>query len=232
MKFNCTKCKFMLVSRKRTHTTPSIPLHLNGSVLEEVATFKYLGVLLSADLSWTQHVQNTCSKARRLVGLLYRRYYQHSEFNTLCQLYSTLVRPHLEYASTVWSPHLRKDVALLEDIQKFSLRVCSKQWGLSYPELLSLCNIPTLENRRIYLRLCQIFKIVNNLCFFPPDVIVPKTTLSHSARLCMLQQPFARTSSFYYSFVPDSIRRWNCLPEELVLLPTYDSFKCALRASF
>ena len=121
MTFTCAKCKFMLVSRKRTHSTPVTPLCLNGSALEVVPTFKYLGVLLSADLSWTQHIQNTCSKAHKIVGLLYRHYYQYSDFNTLRQLYLSLVLPHLEYAASVWSPYLLKDIAFLEDVQKFGL---------------------------------------------------------------------------------------------------------------
>ena len=88
MQFNSAKCKFMLVSKRRNNTTPSPPMCLNGSPLESVPTFKYLGVLLSSDLTWSKHVQSICSRARQLIGLLYRRYYQYSDCNTLLQLYS------------------------------------------------------------------------------------------------------------------------------------------------
>ena len=98
MTFNCGKYKFMLVSRKRNNTS-SQPLYLNGSLLESVPTFKYLGILLSSDLTWSKHVQSTCSKAGKLIGLLYRRYYQYSDCDTLLQLYLSLIRPHTEYAA-------------------------------------------------------------------------------------------------------------------------------------
>ena len=47
---------------------------LNGMPLEQVETFKYLGVLLSSELSWSAHIE---SKARKLTGLLYRRFYDN-----------------------------------------------------------------------------------------------------------------------------------------------------------
>ena len=127
MQFNSAKCKFMLVSRRRNNTTPSPPMCLNGSPLESVPTFKYFGVLLSSDLTWSKHVQSICSRARKLIGLLYRQYYQYSDCNTLLQLYLSLLRPHTEYAAPVCDPHLLSDINSLENVQKFALCVCCKQ---------------------------------------------------------------------------------------------------------
>ena len=63
MQFNSAKCKFMLVSRRRNNTIPSPPMCLNGSPLdhESVPTFKYLGVLLSSDLTWSSSLLETVS---------------------------------------------------------------------------------------------------------------------------------------------------------------------------
>ena len=104
------------MSRKKKHSMPNFAISLNGLPLETITTFKYLGVLLSSDLSWSSHVHKICSKARQLLGLIYRRCYRHSNEQTLRQLYISLVLPHLEYASSVWSPHLPKDIALLEKL--------------------------------------------------------------------------------------------------------------------
>ena len=92
-----------------------------------VPTFKYLGVLLSSESSWSQHIQGICSKARKILGLLYRRFYQHSNSRSLQQLYVTLVRPRLDYTAQVWDPHLRRDINLLKGVQKFALKICSKR---------------------------------------------------------------------------------------------------------
>ena len=48
----------------------------------------------------------------------------------------SMVRPHLEYASPVWSPHLAKDKELIESVQKFALRIASKSWSMPNHDLL------------------------------------------------------------------------------------------------
>jgi len=53
---------------------------------------------------------------------------------SLMKLYLTTVRPHLEYASSVWDPYLEKDIEAIERVQKFGLKVCPKNWHCSYAE--------------------------------------------------------------------------------------------------
>jgi len=51
-----------------------------------------------------------------LLGLLYHRFGKHAEPSALFQLYLSLARPHLEYASDAWDPHLQKEIALIEKL--------------------------------------------------------------------------------------------------------------------
>ena len=67
LNLNPSKCKYMLISRKRTPSMPDEPLVLGDLPLQRVDAFKYLGVLLSQDMSWSSHVQATCSKAKRFL---------------------------------------------------------------------------------------------------------------------------------------------------------------------
>ena len=66
-------------------------------------------VYFSSDLSWTPKIISVCSKAKQILGFLYRRFYNYAEGDTLKQLYLSLVRPHLEYVCPVWDPHTMKD---------------------------------------------------------------------------------------------------------------------------
>jgi len=74
MTLNVCKCKCMLISRKRNAL-----MHLNNHQLENVQWYKYLGLLLSSDLSWSHHIETTCTKGKKLLGLLYHQFYNNIE---------------------------------------------------------------------------------------------------------------------------------------------------------
>ena len=58
MTFNTTKCKVMNISRERRTLFPLHPIQLGEFNLESVQEYKYLGILISSDLSWSPHVAN------------------------------------------------------------------------------------------------------------------------------------------------------------------------------
>ena len=225
LSLNCTKCKSMIISRKKTSIQPVFPLHLNGNPLESVTSFKYLGVYISSDLSWSEHVKQVCVKAKRVTGLLYRNFYHYVPGPRLLQLYKSLVRPHLEYAAVIWSPHQQSDKLLLERVQKFALRMVTRDWHLSYPDLLNETGVMSLQSRREVARLCQLYKILNSLCYSDLCVFSVYTGRSYHSYPLSLKPLFCRTNSFSHSFVPSTIHLWNCLDVSLCYESSFVSFK-------
>ena len=144
---NRIKCKYMVVSRLKSRAVPSQSMLLYGQPMEQVANYKYLGVFLTEDLSWSLHIDKITCKTRRLVGMLYRRFYRWTTTRALLRLYLCLIRPNLEYAVPVWNPYLVKDVQKLKSIQRFALKVCLKSWDGSYSDHLQVCNLPCLADR-------------------------------------------------------------------------------------
>ena len=157
----------MIVSRLRGRSVPSCTLNLNGQTLDRVHQYKYLGVVLTDDLTWSTHISEISNKARKIIGLIYRQFYSMSSTSSLLQLYSSLVRPHLEYASQVWDPFLIKDIQMLESVQKFALKMCCKSWDSSYDENLQQSLLPELSARRKYLNLSYFYNLVNGRFEFP-----------------------------------------------------------------
>ena len=201
LQFNTSKCKYMTISRKRAKELPPT-INLNGIPLDRVTEFKYLGILITADLSWTAHTNMICTKARRLVGMLYRQFYQDADTSTLKQLYVSNIRPHLEYACQGWDPYLQKDIDKLELVQKFALQVCSKQWDASYSMLCNSLNLPTLAARRKEMKLSVMYKIVHGLADFPNVPISARDNPFDLRSLAphTLSGFTAKTNSFKYSF--------------------------------
>ena len=202
-----------------------LQLNLLGSEIERVDSIKYLGLTIKHNLSWSDHISKICSKARRLVGMLFRQFYGCADTSTIRTLYLTLIRPHLEYANQVWDPHLAKDCKMLEDVQKFACKVCLKTWNTTYDEMLDTLNFQKLEQRRKALKLCLMYKLVETNAPVP----VPLTTRpclhdtrrTHSKQLSSLS---GHTAQFFNSFFPNTINLWNKLSIEEVSSP-YPTFK-------
>ena len=68
--------------------------------MEVVRSYKYLGVVVSSDLSWSSHIQLVCMKAKKVLGLIYRNFAKYtSDSSVILKMYKALVQPHLEYAA-------------------------------------------------------------------------------------------------------------------------------------
>ena len=149
LQINTHKSKYILFSHcPQSYFNTFPPVQISNSKIERVFSFKYLGLFLKPNLSWSLHITSICNKAKRVLGLIYRQFYKHCPHSTLMTLYKTLVRPMLEYCSIVWDPSSNLASASLESVQFFVLKLISKSWSSSYSTLLSTLKLPTLRHRR------------------------------------------------------------------------------------
>ena len=78
------------------------------------------------DVKWSKYVEEIVHKANKVLGLL-KRTLGGKNKDIFSILYKTLVRPILEYACPVWSPHLAKDIHEIEKVQRRALRMALGQ---------------------------------------------------------------------------------------------------------
>ena len=76
LKLHSGKCCAMLFTRKNT-ILYQYPLTLMGNQLNFVKQYKYLGLIFCPNFLWSSHVNSIINRARRLVSLLYRKFYEH-----------------------------------------------------------------------------------------------------------------------------------------------------------
>ena len=102
MEFKPSKCHSISFNRLQNPITHTYSVH--QTPLEKLSSAIYLGVTLSAKLSWSEHVTSILSKANRALGMI-RTNINVSPLQAKSQAFQTLVRPHLEYCSSVCDPH-------------------------------------------------------------------------------------------------------------------------------
>jgi hypothetical protein len=112
MAFNIKKCKVMHVGNNRY----TYEYKMQSHSIEEVHTEKDLGVLISSDLKVSPQCISACARANRVLGMIGRTIVNKTT-DVMVQLYKTLVRPHLEYCSSAWSPYYNKDKELIKRVQ-------------------------------------------------------------------------------------------------------------------
>ena len=82
---------------------------------------------------------------------------------TLIPLYKSLVRPHLEYCCSVWNPHFRKDIELIEGVQRRATKLVKDVEHLHYNDRLEHLGLMCLHTRRIRSDLIDTYKIINGI---------------------------------------------------------------------
>ena len=93
----------MRVTRHYAHKQIIHNYTLHQQTLENVQSAKYLGITITENMDWGQHISDISSKATKTLGFL-RRNLAFAPRSTKEVAYKTLVRPKLEYAAPIWSP--------------------------------------------------------------------------------------------------------------------------------
>ena len=104
MRFQPVKCNMIQLTRKRIKKIHASYI-FEGTDLEKVESIKYLGVTITSYLRWNAHVSNVCTKANRTLGFLRRNLYSCPQ-EVKETAYKGLVRPVLDYGSSVWDPQV------------------------------------------------------------------------------------------------------------------------------
>ena len=132
------------------------------TVLENVESEKDIGVTIDRNLTFEKHIQTQINKANQILGLM-RRTFLHLNNRTFSLLFKALVRPHLEYASSVWSPYKKKDINSIENVQRRAIRMLPQMKNIEYEERLRNFKLPTLKYRRVKGDMIETFKITTGM---------------------------------------------------------------------
>ncbi len=191
LSLNVSKTKELIVDFRKRHLLPYTPLVISGTPVERVSSFKYLGVNISEDLTWTTHIQTQVKKARqRLYHLRQLRKFRVSP-TILKTFYAGTIESVLTQCISVWYGNSSsQDCKALQRVVRLAERISGSA-------------LPSLQD--IYLKRCRsrAVKIIKDSnhpgnCLF--------TLLPSGKRFRSLM---AKTERLRRSFFPKAIRLLN-----------------------
>ena len=225
MRFNVKKCNILRISSSKKPIT--VRYTLGGEILQEVDQAKYLGITITSELGWSEHVDSISNRANSTLGFL-RRNLRHSPKGIKELAYFSLVRSKLEYSASIWDPHKRKDIDKLERVQRRAARfVCNdSSYRSSVTSMIRDLGWQELASRRRDIRLALFYKVVHHLVAVPTeDILVEADSRTRASHRFKYRTIRTNCDPYKNSFFPRTIADWNSLPSDTVEAPSVDSFK-------
>ena len=165
------------------------------------------------------------NKASQIMGIIRRTavYLNRHNFNLL---YTSLVRPHLEYGNVVWSPFLKSDISLIENVQRRASRYVPDINKLEYQERLEALNLHTLQYRRFRADMIKTYKITHghfeDNCVKHLFEMKSANTRGHEYAI-KIRHSNTTTRRNYFAFRVASV--WNSLSSDIVGSVSLNVFK-------
>ena len=224
LSFNVDKCKVMHIGKNNPKLEYTMRTENENKILIETREEKDLGVWITNDLKPEKQVIAASQRAMTVLRSV-KRAFVRFDIETFSIIYTTYIRPHLEYCIQAWAPYYAKDILLLEKVQR---RATKLVWGLkdlSYEERLERLKLFSLEERRLRGDLIQTFKLLTGKENVGYEILFNRSTnhlRGHSFKLSKSQCNKLCRRRFFSQRVIDI---WNSFSEFIVSAPSTNTFK-------
>lgn len=141
------------------------PYYIYGKDFVVTTKAKYLGVTISNNLWWNHYIDTICYKKANNTTAFWRSNLSSCPTSIKDRCYKTLVRPQVEYASTVWDPHTKKNIGKIEAVQRRAAKFVTANYSTtsSVTTMLDRLEWESLRQRRIRAKATMMYRIVHSL---------------------------------------------------------------------
>lgn len=218
--------KYQLLQHGRNESLKS-PYQLpDGTIVKRDDHVRDLGILVDPDLSFKSHISHVIKSATLTAGKILRTF-ETREIEPMLILFKSYVRPHLEYISPVWSPHLIGEIQRIEGVQRaFTSRLNGCE-GLNYWQRLRYLGIYSLQRRRERYKILYVWKMYRGLL---PNHLNLDFKFS-VRRGPYIERPLGKSSlksinsSIFNSCTSTAVALFNTIPKEVKLQGTLEGAK-------
>ncbi|GAB0189066.1 mitochondrial enolase superfamily member 1 [Grus japonensis] len=224
MKLNKAKCKVLHVGRHN----PKHDYRLGKEWIESSPEEEDLGVLVDERLNMTWQCALAAQKANRVLGCIQRSVTSRLR-EVILPLYSVLVTPHLEYCIQLWGPQYRRDIELLEGVQRRAMKLTGGMEHLSYEDRLRGLGLFSLEKRRLQGDLTAAFQYLKGAYRQDGEgLFIRECSDRTRGNGFKMKEGRFRLDVRKKFFTVRVVRYWNRLPRQAVEAPPLEVFKTRL----